>query len=60
VQGHSDLDLPFRDAETEPQAIERILDVVQEFPVANLHDVVQLLDPGRIVHDFLEVSEFPL
>jgi len=60
VQPSRNLDLLFRNAETEPQGIERILDVAQEFPVTNLHDVEELLDSGGIVHQFVELSKFPL
>ena len=60
LQRGSNLDLPFRDTKTKLQAIERILDVVQESPVANLHDVANLFDSRRIVQEFLELSEFPL
>ena len=60
MQSSHDLDLMLWDAEAEPKAIERILDAVQNFPIANLHDVLHLLDPGRLVHELLELSEFPL
>jgi hypothetical protein len=60
VQRGSNLDLPFRGAKTKLQAIERILDVVKEPPISNLHDVVNLFDSRRIVQEFPELSEFPL
>jgi hypothetical protein len=53
-------DLLFREPEPKLQAIERILDVVQEFPVANLHDVINLFDSRWIAHEFPELGDFPL
>ena len=60
MQRGRNLDLPFRDAETKLQAIERILDVVKEPPISNLHDVVNLFDSRWIVQEFLELSKFPV
>ncbi|ACO31999.1 hypothetical protein ACP_2405 [Acidobacterium capsulatum ATCC 51196] len=59
VQGGGDLDLVCWNAKAEVQAIERVLDVVEEAASADGDDVVDLLDACGVMRQGVEVRDLP-
>src|ERR1700739_969594 len=60
MQRAYDFDLVHRNAKSKMQTIERVLYIVQEFPIGNGNDVINLLHLGGIPNEFVKVGDLPL